>query len=766
MNAFIASTNDFTRRKITMDNRFSRRVLAALTALASFAVHAEETPAEAAKKYATGGEVANFRFVKGGVGHTAFVHTFTNTTEVAKFKNRFGRNLPVRILAVGGGAAGMDGIIYDNVTDLRPGGGGGGGGGVTEMMVSLTSGDELSIRVGAGGGILSHQYGNARGTAGASSISNGTEEVVLVPGGGAGGGGLVVTYVTPMRGAAGGGGSYISNAAEYADRINGASGEYKSSVLNAEGVAVIPDGAPFSGGNGGFAGSGVGSYGGGGGGAGANGVANVGGIGLVSDITGLSVVYGSGGGGGGTLRLAAGKVNCHSEGGEGGLNAGRGGKVTWTVVEDDGAVVTNVYLTAATMPVANTGSGGAGGVSLRHDGANIYVDEVKSDVNTKAYYATRGADGVVVIRYDIPDAPCVGGDVLTAITNGFNVTYIHMFTNTKATLAFKPSFLLKDASVNLRVLAVGGGGAGMDGVIYNNVTDLRPGGGGGGGGGVTEKKVALTVGEELSIRVGAGGRILDRQYGKPRGAAESSSISNGTEEVVLVPGGGAGGGGLSSTFTAASEGAAGGGGSSIHANNLPVEREYGASGVYASSVLNGDGVAVVPEGAPFKGGNGSASASGSYGGGGGGAGAEGVAKTGGAGLASDITGMPVVYGSGGGGGGTLRFAPGKATGYSEGGVGGANAGGGGNVTWTIAESDGAVVTNIYLTAATMPVSNTGSGGAGGVSLKHNGANIYVGDTLVDENTTARYATPGADGVVIIRYDAVLDHPLGTVIVVR
>ena len=33
-----------------MDNRFSRRVLTALTALASFAVHAEETPAEAAKK--------------------------------------------------------------------------------------------------------------------------------------------------------------------------------------------------------------------------------------------------------------------------------------------------------------------------------------------------------------------------------------------------------------------------------------------------------------------------------------------------------------------------------------------------------------------------------------------------------------------------------------------------------------------------------------------------------------------------------------------
>ena len=66
----------------------------------------------------------------------------------------------------------------------------------------------------------------------------------------------------------------------------------------------------------------------------------------------------------------------------------------------------------------------------------------------------------------------------------------------------------------------------------------------------------------------------------------------------------------------------------------------------------------------------------------------------------------------------------------------------------------------------MPVANTGSGGAGGVSLRHNGANIYVDEVLADANTKAYYATPGADGVVIIRYDAVLDHPLGTVIVVR
>ena len=746
-----------------MDNRFNRRVLTALAALASFAVHAEETPAEAAKKYATGGEVASFRFVKGGVGHTAFVHTFTNTAEVAKFKNRFGRNLPVRILAVGGGGAGMDGIIYDNVTDLRPGGGGGGGGGVTEMMVSLTSGDELSIRVGAGGGIPNHQYGKARGTAGSSSISNGTEEVVLVPGGGAGGGGLVVTYVTPMRGAAGGGGSYISNAAEYADRINGASGEYKSSVLNAEGVAVIPDGAPFSGGNGGFAGSGVGSYGGGGGGAGANGVANVGGIGLPSDITGLAVVYGSGGGGGGTLRLAAGRVNCHSEGGEGGLNAGRGGKVTWTVVEGDGTIVTNVYLTAATMPVANTGSGGAGGVSLRHDGANIYVDEVLADANTKAYYATPGADGVVVIRYDIPDAPCVGGDIVTAITNGFNVTYIHTFTNAAKVSTFKPSFMFNGTSV--RILAVGGGGAGMDGTILTGTNEeLRPGGGGGGGGRVTEMNQQLSCGEEWVVGVGAGGGVpTSHGYGSARGLAGSSFVSNGVVEIVLAQGGGYGGGGKN-PHALAGDGASGGGGSNV--GSYDAVKNAGGKGLWPSFVFDEYGVAVIPEGAPFSGGYGSTSASsGAYGGGGGGAGANAKGKEGGIGLLSYITGSPVVYGSGGGGGGTLRLAAGKGNAYSDGGAGGANAGCGGGLSY---KEEGGVV-NIYLTPATYPVANTGSGGAGGVSIRPNNAKVYVGEEEVDTskaNHNACHATPGADGVVIIRYDAVLDHPLGTVIVVR
>ena len=119
-----------------------------------------------------------------------------------------------------------------------------------------------------------------------------------------------------------------------------------------------------------------------------------------------------------------------------------------------------------------------------------------------------------------------------------------------------------------------------------------------------------------------------------------------------------------------------------------------------------------------------------------------------------------MYGSGGGGGGHLRLTSGNR-GYGDGGTGGANAGNGGRISY----EEG--VANVYLTPATHPVANTGSGGAGGLSLEYNGGfNIYVGGVLCESTGTARYATPGADGVVIIRYDAVLDHPLGTVIVVR
>ena len=731
-----------------MINKFHGLVLSSM--MASFVLYADSDAAKIAKKYASGGEVTSFRYAdSAGIGYTAILHTFTNTTEAAMFKNMSGRTLPVRMLVVGGGGAGMDGGVFNNNNTLRPGGGGGGGGGVTEMYVPLSIGEELSIRVGAGGRIDNHTYGGPRVAAKASSVSNDTDAFVVAPGGGAGGGGTKSTFTAATEGAAGGGGSSLYDSSISSDRKNGAAGNYHSSVLDDNGSETHTG---FQGGNG--SNTGEKAYGGGGGGAGSAGDGINGGVGLMSDITGSFVVYGSGGGGGGTIRLWPGaQKTYHSEGGEGGVNAGQGGSVTWSV--EEGVAVTNVYLTAATMPVANTGSGGAGGVALvyKPDGINIYADGQLSDSSTTARYATPGADGIVIIRYDIPDTPCVGGDFVTAITNGYNVTYIHTFTNTAKVATFKPSITYKGTSV--RLLVVGGGGAGMDGIIYTDTT-LRPGGGGGGGGGVTEMYAPLSFGDEWTVCVGVGGGISDHTYGKPRKVAGSSSISNGTEEVVLVPGGGAGGGGNVATYVLPQQGAAGGGGSS---NASVAERLNGAKGTYVSCVLDAEGLPVIPADAPFKGGDGKYSGStSSYGGGGGGAGADGENQVGGSGLVSYITGTPVVYGSGGGGGGHLRLTHNNKA-YGDGGTGGENAGNGGRVSYTDDRVD--------LVPATQPIANTGSGGAGGVSLgDKKDRNVYVNEELVDSYDSARYATPGADGVVIIRYEAVLDHPKGTVVVFR
>jgi hypothetical protein len=191
-------------------------------------------------------------------------------------------------------------------------------------------------------------------------------------------------------------------------------------------------------------------------------------------------------------------------------------------------------------------------------------------------------------------------------------------------------------------------------------------------------------------------------------------------------------------------------------------------GMFISCVFNDENETETPEGAPFKGGNGKAEGYEAFGGGGGGAGASGENQTGGVGLVSDITGENVVYGSGGGGGGNLRLIATKTNAYGDGGVGGTNAGCGGRVSWKVVEAG--TVTNVYLTAATMPVANTGSGGGGGMSLAlvQTGENVYIGDVLSPEWKSSQtcYATPGADGVVIIRYEAVLDHPHGIVIIIR
>ena len=706
-----------------MIRKYCKQALSLAAAIMSLLAFADAQAAKEARRFATGGDVTRFRYTDAaGVGWTAFVHTFTNTAESAEFQNTSGKTLPVRLLAVGGGGAGMEGMKSTS-SARRPGGGGGGGGGVTETNTFLSADDVWTICVGAGGTISSRGQDKARGEAGTSSVSNGVVEVVSVPGGGAGG--SRDTY--PTVGAAGGGGSGASSTF-----AAGAEGNYTNSV---GGVLY----GPYMGGWGGTMLET--SYGGGGGGAGANGAGATGGEGLASDITGVSVVYGSGGGGGGHCRVDKG---VRHNGGEGGTNAGNGGNCEWDIV-DDGAT-TNIVVTKASAPIANTGAGGAGGVSFG-GGAN------SSDYGGEYAYATEGADGVVIIRYDIPDTPCVGGDVVTVTTNGYRATYIHMFTNTSEAATFTPSVAFDGTSV--RMLVVGGGGAGMDGIKNASVSAARYGGGGGGGGGVTETNAFLSVGDVWTIRVGAGGGIPVHAYDEARVEAGASSVSNGVVELVLTPGGGAGG----SMAVHATEGAAGGGGSRYDSNAAYLA---GANGTYSSFTFNVlDGVPV----GPFKGGDSANSSSHGAAGGGGGAGEAGHTANGGEGLVSDITGADVTYGSGGGGGGMFRVYNNSKQGAASGGNGGDGAGNAGECDLKF--EDGGSKTNLYFTSATAPVPNRGGGGAGGATFNNGGDNVYVDGELVERSSmTIHYATEGADGVVIIRYEVEIPRPNGIMIIFR
>lgn len=608
--------------------------------------------------------------------HWSYVHVFTNASAVQTFKSTVDWPMKVRYLVVGGGGRGGDG------TTNKAGSGGGGGGGVAEKDNELlAAGASWSVRVGKGAAELSTQ-------AESSSISNGVSEICTVPGGGSGAYGYYeasYTYFAPIAGAAGGGGGYGQKGGS-----PGAIGTFGSYVLG-----MTPPTSGYAGG------SAKNFAGGGGGGAGAAGGAGTapgqntyaggkGGEGLISDITGENFVYGSGGGGG--------SINGTSNkgpGGAGGTNAGSGA----------GRDVDTGETLAATAPVPNSGAGGGGGCGT-----------------TKYLTGTAGAAGIVVIRYDLDDYPCVGGDWIKVVPKSRGkTTYIHIFTNAQEVGTF---FNRSGRDLKMRYLVVGGGGAGGRG------SGNDPGGGGGGGGVAEADKVVLATGAGWTVRVGAGSTEELTQAG-------GSSISNGVDAICAVPGGGSGGRREDDdSYSPACEGAAGGGGATT--STAPGNSNPGAAGTFASYVLG-----MTP---PTDGYSGGASFS-FYGGGGGGAGAKGDSPRdrqptnhggdGGEGLTSDITGEAFVYGSGGGGG-----AVNGGSNYGPGGSGGTNAGNGGGVVGKSSTESGTPM------PATEPVPNSGAGGGGGSA-----------------NAGHKTPTMGADGIVVIRYDYRLVDP-GAVLIVR
>lgn len=255
---------------------------------------------------------------------------------------------------------------------------------------------------------------------------------------------------------------------------------------------------------------------------------------------------------------------------------------------------------------------------------NITVDEMEyaSDSAAQAAFATSSTT---------PANEGTGGTITHA--GGYT---IHTFTSGGT---FNPG---KARKVDYLVVAGGGGGGGG----YNG------GGGGGGGGGVLTGTIYKTAGN-YTVTVGAGG-------------------SGGG-------GGGTGGNGGNSVFdTITSTGGGGAFSSSTGGNG-----GSGAGGGCAKSTGCGGGSGVSGQG--HNGGSGQTDGGWYwYGGGGGGAGAAGSGLTGGAGVASSISGRSQYYGGGGGGGGTGTYGGGGAGGGGRGANGGsgavagtANTGGGG-----------------------------------------------------------------------------------------
>lgn len=630
-----------------------RKFAVAISVIASGMAMADVSP------YATGGEVR--RIVLDDL-HEAYVHVFTNTSESATFVGSGRMPLSVRYLIVGAGGCG--GKVEQN---NGYGGGGGGGGGVLETNdVAFAADASWTITVGKGAANLDF-------TAGASSICNDKSENWTVPGGGNGSAGL---SRMATEGAAGGGG-----AGNNGDYRPAASGNYRSSIFG-----EVPDGAPFKGGDGKI-------YGGGGGGAGQAGDDAIGGEGLVSDISGQSLVYGSGGGGGGCLIAAYKRL-----GGIGGSRAGDG--ATWTEKDNgDGTATTN--LCDVTIPEANSGAGGGGGMRS----SNAIAGKSNNQYGT----GSGGADGIVIIRYEVTTAPCAGGDRIEKISYAdkpWKTSYVHTFTNVNEAQTLRN---MSGKALSIRYLAVGAGGCGGSYKQNNGF-----GCGGGGGGGVMETNgVAFVADASWAVTIGKGAAGLDSTAG-------ASSICNDKGETWIVPGGGNGSAGL---YLKATEGAAGGGGAGGDSTYRPA-----ADGNYRSSIFG-----KVPDGAPFKGGNGII-----YGGGGGGAGTAGNKATGGEGLVSDISGQSLVYGSGGGGGGCLL-----GSNKAFGGIGGLRAGNG--ATWTITDNgDGTAMTN--LCDVTIPVANSGAGGGGGMRSTKTIAGM--------KDNQYGVGSGGADGVVIVRYDII------------
>lgn len=258
------------------------------------------------------------------------------------------------------------------------------------------------------------------------------------------------------------------------------------------------------------------------------------------------------------------------------------------------------------------------------------------------------------------DKPFGGYDLESAGTNG----YVFIFNQAAGMIQFVPKM---DLVVD-RILIVGGGGAGGWTL-----------GGGGGGGGVLEydfgtNAVTIAQGEKVFINVGPGG---DNYYVKNNDGGNWKSGANGGTTSISSPsinlqanrnvntalsvkgGGGGGKWGSSGNSSATGGGAAQGTANNAYRDSVGGTAGQGSGGgrAYGDRAGGGGGAALDASG---KGQDGSPDKDG--------------AGDGGAGRASDITGVIEYYGGGGGGGGGDGDKTPNSTYGGKGGIGGGGTG--------------------------------------------------------------------------------------------
>jgi hypothetical protein len=489
-------------------------------------------------------------------GTNGFYQKYGSTEDNDDFEDSSGGFMPTAAIDVeylivgGGGGAGR-----------QLAGGGGAGGYRTNVggtAVSLTSGVNYTVTVGAGGAGSSNISSTTATNGGNSSLSGSGLTTISASGGGAGSS-LNAPGVT---GGSGGGGAIYSQAGGA-----GNSGGYSPVEGYAGGTS---SGSASGGGGGGGGASEVGENAdGASGGDGGDGVAN--------SITGASVTYAGGGGGG--ARTDGSHSGVGGSGGSGGGGAG---------TNDNSA------------PVAGTdGLGGGGGASGYYSGSSNGAD---------------GGSGVVIISYISTTAKAVGGTI-TSYTSGSDTYQVHTFTATAAPHTITANGDVKNVrganldttytavdaftstgsdtwtcptgvtSIELLVVAGGAGGGG------------GRAGGGGAGGVIHDTSYTVVPGVVYDLSVGAGG------------AAGGSWGTNGTDGSDSVWNVNAEGSGI--TFTADGGGkGAGGSGNAFSGGS-------GGGGTYSTSA-GGSATQTSPTGATGYGNVGGASSeSGSYSGGGG-----------------------------------------------------------------------------------------------------------------------------------------------------